>query len=61
MTFHCAFPWTRTALITPALLLALAGCSAVSKLTDSVKAAGADLLGVGKPHAHPAPWKRAVQ
>ncbi len=60
MTFHCASLWARKALITPVLVLALAGCSVVTKLTDSVKSAGADLLGVGKPHPHPAPWKRVT-
>jgi type VI secretion system protein len=60
MTFPCASLWARTALIAPVLILALAGCSAVTKFTDSVKAAGAELLGTGKPQPHPAPWKRVT-
>jgi type VI secretion system protein len=39
-----------------ALALTLSGCSSVSKLAQSVMTAGADLVGVSKPHPHPAPW-----
>lgn len=36
--------------------LVLAGCSTVGKLTDSILAAGANLVGVGKPRPVAAPW-----
>ncbi len=39
-----------------ALCLVLAGCSTVSKLTDSILSAGASLVGAGKPRPVAAPW-----
>lgn len=40
-----------------AAALGLAGCTALGKLTDSIKSAGADLMGLGKPHPTAPPWK----
>ncbi len=37
--------------------LALVGCSAVSKLTDSIVSVGASLIGQDKPHPKPTLWK----
>ncbi len=56
-------PWrARAALaaLVAALALTLAGCSSLGKLAEGLKSAGADLVGLGKPHARPAPWKNVT-
>ncbi len=54
-------PHQRSALCAPALVLAaslsLAACSSITKLTDSIMSAGAELVGAGKPHPTAPSWK----